>query len=140
MATHPYDTYQPLNPFEHWLVRTFNTQFKDIGKLPDYLKDCIENDGVHPYSSIIERMRYGYFLETSFFFAVVKRVPWPDVDSFTVLNLNKAAGYTNRCYYQVYGNTAESVIKTEDETHYFHFHGEKAIRILIYQMKLSWTT
>lgn len=125
------DTYQPLNPFEHWLVRTFNTQFKDIGELPDYLKGCIENDGVHPYSSIIERMRYGYFLETSFFFAVVKRVPWPDVDSFTVLNLNKAAGYTNRCYYQVYGDTAESVIKTADETHYFHFHGEKAIREVV---------
>ena len=120
-----------VNPFDHWFVRTFNTPFKDIGRLPDSLKGCIEYDGVHPYSSIIERMKYGYFIDTTFFYAVVKRIPWPEVASFTTLDITKEDTYTNRDYFHVYGKVARKVIKSENEIHYFHFHGEKAIREVV---------
>ncbi len=120
-----------VNPFNHWFVRTFNTPFKDIGRLPDSLKGCIEYDGVHPYSSIIERMKYGYFIDTTFFYAVVKRIPWPEVASFTTLDITKEDTYTNRDYFHVYGKVARMVIKSENEIHYFHFHGEKAVREVV---------
>lgn len=121
----------PVNPFEHWFVRKYKESFEDIGRLPNYLKDCIEKDGVHPRSSIIERMKYGYVIESSFFYAEVKRRPWSEIESFTVLNLKKAESYTNLSYYHVYGDTAESVVKTEGEIHYFHFHGDRAIREIV---------
>lgn len=118
-----------VNPFEHWFVRTFNTPFKDIGRLPNSLKECIEWDGVHPYKAIIARMKYGYFNITTYFYAVVKRVPWPEVDSFTVLDITKEETYTNRDYFHVYGKVARSIIKSENEIHYFH--GEKAAREVV---------
>ena len=121
----------PVNPFDHWFVRIFNTPFEDIGKLPDSLKECIELDGVNPYSSIIERIRYGYFKLTDYFYAVVKRIPWPDVDSFTILNIENEITYSHISYNHIYGKIAESVIKTDGEIHYFHFHGEKAIREVV---------
>ncbi|MDE6089131.1 MAG: hypothetical protein K2G41_00360 [Duncaniella sp.] len=120
-----------VNPFDHWFVRRFNEPSKDIGKLPDYLKGCIEYDGVHPRSSIIERMKYGYVIGSSFFYAEVKRKPWPETESFTALNLKRAESYTNLSYYHVYGDTAESVVKTDGEIHYFHFHGDRAIREIV---------
>ena len=120
-----------VNPFDHWFVRRFNEPSKDIGELPDYLKGCIENDGVHPYSAVIGRMKYGYFIGSSFFYAEVKRKPWPEAESFTALNLKRAESYTNLSYYHVYGDTAESVVKTEGEIHYFHFHGDRAIREIV---------
>ena len=124
------ETYS-VDPFEHWFVRTFNTKFEDIGQLPEYLKGCIEWDGVHPYKAIITRMKYGYFIDTTFFYAVVKRVPWPEVDSFTVLDITKEEAYTHIDYFHVYGNEAKKVIKSENEIHYFHFHGEKAVREVV---------
>ncbi len=120
-----------VDPFEHWFVRTFNTPFKDIGRLPNSLKECIEWDGVHPYSAIIERMKYGYFRWTTFFYSVVKRVPWAEVDSFTVLDITKEEAYTHIDYFHVYGNEARKVIKSENEIHYFHFHGERAVREVV---------
>ena len=121
-----------VNPFDHWFVRTFNTKFEDIGQLPDSLKKSIEYDGVHPYKAIVTRMKYGYFMNTTDFYAVVKRIPLPDVDSFTVLDISKEKTYVmNLNHHHTYGKVARMVIKSENETHYFHFHGEKAVREVV---------
>ena len=72
-----------------------------------------------------------YVIDTTFFYAVVKRVPWPEVDSFTVLDITKEEAYTHIDYFHVYGNEAKKVIKSENEIHYFHFHGEKAVREVV---------
>lgn len=122
----------PVNPFEHWFVRKYKESFEDIGRLPDCLKGFIEWDGVHPYSAVRGRIKYGYFLWTTYFYSEVKRRPWPEVDSFTILDVTKEEIYImNLCHHHTYGKVSRKVIKSEKEIHYFHFHGDRAIREVV---------
>lgn len=98
------DTYD-VNPFEHWFVRYFNCYAVDLGVLPEKLKNIIEYDNVHPYSMIIDRIKYGYFKIDAFFYGVVKRVPWPEAHS-----------YMMRKY------------EDSGDAHYYHFYGKRAVR------------
>lgn len=96
------DTYD-VNPFEHWFVRYFNCYAVDLGVLPEKLKTLVEWDSVHPYSDVVDRMRYGYFKATGFFYTIVKRIPWPDVHSYT---MSKNIENGDMHYYHFFGNVA----------------------------------
>ncbi len=71
-----------VDPMKNWFIWHINEEMNHIGILPKHLYDNIEFGGVWPYSQIIIRMKYGYFIDTSWEYKVIKRIPRPDATSY----------------------------------------------------------
>ena len=71
-----------VNPLENWTIWYVNCDRVNIGRLPEKYYDIIEDGGVLPYSSIIERLKYGYYKSYGLEFDIIKRRPIPGVNSY----------------------------------------------------------
>lgn len=94
-----------VDPLTNWFIWNINGPDINIGKLPKKLHDILEVGAVKSYLDILHRMKYGYYSYTMNEYRLLKRIPLPDVDSFTCIEDGKTGKKT-----------------------YFHFYGEKAVR------------
>jgi hypothetical protein len=95
-----------VNPLENWWIHRINEPAVNVGKLPEKYIDVVEIDGVLPYTMITTRMEYGYYKGSDINYDVIKRIPWPESNSYT---------------------------KKEDNgiMHYYHFFGENVCREVV---------
>lgn len=97
------------DPFNNWTVWRVNEPYMFVGKLPEKYIGITEIGGVFPFVDICNRMKYGYYRYTfPVYYNVLRRVPLPDVDSFTKIE--------------------DEVLKTVT---YNHFHGDRAVRQIV---------
>jgi len=94
-----------VDPLTNWFIWNINGPDINIGKLPKRYHDILEVGSVKSYLDILHRMKYGYYSYTMNEYRLLKRIPLPDVDSFTIIEDEKTGSKT-----------------------YFHFYGEKAVR------------
>ena len=71
-----------VDPLENWTIWYVNNECIDVGRLPEKYYDIIEDGGVLPYSSIIERLKYGYYIDSDWRYDIIKRRPIPGVNSY----------------------------------------------------------
>ena len=71
-----------VNPLENWTIWYVNCDRVNIGRLPEKYYDIIEYGSVSPYSSIIERLKYGYYKSYGLEFDIIKRRPIQGVNSY----------------------------------------------------------
>ena len=90
----------------HWFIYHINEQPQKTGYLPKEYHNIVELGGVLPFVDIINRMRYGYYRYSNPAYEVLKRVPWPDADSYMR-------------------------VEEGGKTIYYHFKGKKAVEELI---------
>lgn len=89
----------------NWYIYRINKIHEKVGVLPaEYYN--IELAGVMHFVDIVNRIKYGYYRYTNPAYEVLKRVPWPDADSYLR-------------------------VEEEGKTVYYHFKGKKAVEELI---------
>ncbi len=95
-----------VDPLKNWFIWRIGHELKGVGRLPKKYYNIVELGTVYPFSSIIERIKYGYYMDSEYEYSVLKRQPLSDVDSY---------------------------LKTEDIdiTVYYHFKGEHIVRELV---------
>ena len=71
-----------VDPLENWTIWYVNNECIDVGRLPEKYYDIIEYGSVLPYSSIIERLKYGYYIGGDWRYDIIKRRPIPGVNSY----------------------------------------------------------
>ena len=71
-----------VDPLENWTIWYVNNECIDVGRLPEKYYDIIEYGSVLPYSSIIERLKYGYYIGSDWRYDIIKRRPIPGVNSY----------------------------------------------------------
>ncbi len=71
-----------VDPLTNWYIWHINEEIDNIGVLPEYLHNMVEFGQISPYFQIIERMKYGYIIDTSCEYKVIKRIPRPDATSY----------------------------------------------------------
>lgn len=91
---------------KNWYLFRINKMPEKVGVLPVEYYNTIELAGVISFVDIINRIKYGYYRYSNPAYEVLKRVPWPDADSYM---------------------RAEE----EGKTIYYHFKGKKAVEELI---------
>lgn len=85
----------PINPLDNWFIWTINTPHIGVGKLPEKYHKTLELADVFPYTYIVNRIKYGYYKNTSDEYSVLKRIPHIDVDSFTKREDGDSVVYTH---------------------------------------------
>ena len=71
-----------VDPLENWTIWYVNNECIDVGRLPEKYYDIIEYGSVLPYSSIIDRLKYGYYIGGDWRYDIIKRRPIPGVNSY----------------------------------------------------------
>jgi hypothetical protein len=84
-----------VNPLENWWIHRINEPAVNVGKLPEKYIDVVEIDGVLPYTMITTRMEYGYYKGSDINYDVIKRIPWPESNSYTKRSDNGVTYYYN---------------------------------------------
>ena len=84
-----------INPLDNWFIWTINTPHIGVGKLPEKYHKTLELADVFPYTYIVNRIKYGYYKNTSDEYSVLKRIPHSDVDSFTKREDGDSVVYTH---------------------------------------------
>lgn len=108
-----------VNPLENWTLWKINGTRVSVGVLPREYWNIVEPGVIFPCSSIIERIKYSYYRNTSIDYDVLKRKPLSNVDSFI-----KVVGERLTTYYQFKGQRAikeliitdKGVIKLTDDS------------------------
>ena len=102
-----------VNPMENWTIWHINDTRITVGVMPREYWDIVELGAIFPYSTIIKRIKYGYYHSTSKEYDVLKRKPLPDVDSYI-----KVVGENETSYYQFKGQYAvkELIVSASDST------------------------
>ena len=120
-----------VDPLENWSIWYTNQERIDIGILPTEYYEIIEEGSVVPYSCIVERLKYGYFMGTHWMYDIIKRRPIAGVNSYTKREIDG-----NECYFHFIGEdiyreiivTPQGVIKLtqeEPEKDGYTFHARK---------------
>lgn len=99
----------PAEPYEircakaikNWYIYKVNEKAVWVGELPTKYQDILQVGGIIPFVEIINRIKYGYYRFTRSEYAVLKREPWPETDSYLK-------------------------VMNDKETIYFHFKGQRA--------------
>lgn len=118
-------------PLENWTIWYTNYKTVDIGILPKKYYEIIEEGAVIPYSSIVKRLKYGYYLSYDPMYDIIKRRPIAGVNSYTKHEIDG-----NECYFHYIGEdiyremivTPQGVIKLtkeEPEKDGYTFHARK---------------
>lgn len=92
-----------VNPLTNWYIWAISNSSRHYVKLPDCLINMIELGRVMPYDEIINRIEFGYYKCTAFEYDIIKRKPFPFVDSYVKQSIENVARY-------------------------YHFHGEEPVR------------
>ena len=77
-----------VDPDKNWLIRKVNEDMVRVGILSKEIIPYIEDGTVFQYSSIDQRIRLGYERCSDLIFKHIKRIPLPDVDSYTMIDEN----------------------------------------------------
>ena len=72
-----------VDPLEHWTLWKMGYDFAEVGEMPVRYRNSVEYGSIMPYNEIVARIKLGYYTYASSVYAVIKRIPHPDVDSFT---------------------------------------------------------
>ncbi len=95
-----------VDPLKNWTVwKPNDTRFSNI-IVPQEMWPSLSMVGIHPFTAIVEWMRYGYFRRRYESYRMCQRVPWDYVDSYTKWDEGNNVVYS-------------------------HFHGEGAVREII---------
>lgn len=91
-----------------WVKRMWkvNQPIIDVPEIPRSNEYRIFYGGVASYITVLDHIKYGYSKTTNFLYDIVKRIPFDDVDSYTMR-------------------------KSKDEIIYYHFTGENLMGIII---------
>ncbi len=100
------DVQEDVDPRENWRIWDLNGNELRHTRLPESIKNTVEEGSVLPYQCILDRIRYGYYTWTMWEYLDIKRIPWEDADSFVK-------------------------IENECQVTYLHFIGENAVREVI---------
>ena len=84
-----------INPLENWFIWKINTPRIGVGKLPQKYHDILEPGTVFAYTAIVDRIKFGYYKNTSDEYDILKRIPHIDVDSFTKREDSDSVMYTH---------------------------------------------
>lgn len=102
------------------------------------LEGVYEDDVVHSYSNIIERMKYGYNIVGNPLYNFVKRIPRPDVDSYVVMEIKGRQKYDtfNEITYESKQHLSEAEMirpykSVKNVVVFLHFYGADIIREII---------
>lgn len=72
-----------INPMQNWTIWQTNGNRIFIGSVPLHYYNQLENGMVKNNIDIVRRVRLGYYTYTSPIYDIIKRIPYPDVDSYT---------------------------------------------------------
>lgn len=92
-----------LFPFFNWSLWTISSYTLLCYRYLKWLSNKVEYGTILPTDQIIDRIKFGYYTITSIAFNVIKRHPFPFVDSYVKQSI-------------------------EDVARYYHFHGEEPVR------------
>ncbi|MBQ7941481.1 MAG: hypothetical protein IJ328_03615 [Muribaculaceae bacterium] len=120
-----------VSPLENWTTWYVNRKYECDVDLKSEDIEILELGGVMPYSQILYRIKYGYFLSWSKGYDIIKRRPIAGVNSYTKHEIDG-----NVCYFHYIGEdihreiiiTPQGVIKlTQDvpERNGYTFHARK---------------
>jgi hypothetical protein len=120
-----------VNPIENWEIWKIYGERIAIGILPSEYYEIIEEGAVTHYSSIVERLKYGYSRGTNWCYDIIKRRPIVGVNSYTKREIEG-----KECYFHFIGEdiyremivTPQGVIKLtqeEPEKDGYTFHAHK---------------
>ncbi len=74
-----------IDPDKNWDMWKVNQKRKFVGKLPKKVYPYVELCGIYPYQAINQRIRLGYMTGNDLIYKYKKRIPLPDVDSYTMV-------------------------------------------------------
>ena len=101
-----------VNPLENWTIWYSNCKTVNIGILPVKYYEIIEGGAVFPYSSIVNRFKYGYYLSYDPMYDIIKRRPIEGVHSYVKHTVDG-----NECYFHFIGEDIhEELITTPQGT------------------------
>ncbi|MCM1490773.1 MAG: immunity 26/phosphotriesterase HocA family protein [Muribaculum sp.] len=72
-----------VNPLKHWVIWKIGYEFVEIGDIPTVYRNKLEYGSILSYVNIVSRIRLGYYTYASPVYDIIKRIPYPDVDSYT---------------------------------------------------------
>lgn len=85
-----------LNPMENWILWYANDRRIQVGGiLPDCYRNVVELGSVMPFIEIVNRIRLGYYTYQNAAYDIVKRIPHPDVHSYTRRESERMVVYSN---------------------------------------------
>ena len=122
---------EEIDPLKNWTIWKIHNESINVGILPKKYYELVENGVVNSYSSILERIKYGYYLGTHWMYDIIKRRPIAGVNSYTKREIDG-----NECYFHFIGEdiyreiivTPQGVIKLtqeEPEKDGYTFHARK---------------
>lgn len=76
-----------VNPLEHWTLWKMGYNFVEVGVMPLEYRNSVEYGSIVPYNEIVARIKLGYYTYQSPIYSIIKRIPHPDVDSFTKIEV-----------------------------------------------------
>ena len=77
-----------VDPDKNWLIWKVNEEMVRVGILSKEIVPYIEDGTVFHYSSVDQRIRLGYKKANGYIYKYLKRIPLPDVDSYTMIDEN----------------------------------------------------
>ena len=72
-----------VDPDKNWRLWQVNCEPKQVTKLPKEVIPYLESGAIYYYSMINDRIKFGYPAEPGLIYKYKKRVPLPDVDTYT---------------------------------------------------------
>lgn len=94
-----------VNPLENWYIWKINQQHIHVGILAQKYHNIVAPGAVISYNSILTRIKYGYYTNTSEIYEILKRHPLPEVDSYLK---TEEAGFS--VYYHFIGEFTEKEV------------------------------
>ena len=85
--------FKTVNPMDNWRIWSSKKIFKENYSLPRKLMYSIEYGAVLPYIEIVNRIKYGYYKNSSPVYSIIKRIPHPDVHSYVKRETNETVKY-----------------------------------------------
>ncbi|MBD5279810.1 MAG: hypothetical protein HDS35_04635 [Bacteroides sp.] len=74
-----------VDPDKNWIIWKVNEEMIKVGRLSKEIIPYIEDGTVFHYSSVDERIHLGYIICSDLIYKYQKRIPLPDVDSYTMI-------------------------------------------------------
>lgn len=99
-----------VNPLEHWTLWKMGYNFVEVGVMPLEYRNSVEYGSIVPYNEIVARIKLGYYTYQSPVYSIIKRIPHPDVDSFT----SKKEGVTTVLSHFKGENVVQEIILSQD--------------------------
>ncbi len=85
--------FKVVNPLENWKIWYINGDRINIGSLPRMFWGIIEQGYLLPFIEIVNRIKLGYYKYTCWEYDIIKRIPHPDVNSYTKKETDNAITY-----------------------------------------------